>query len=69
MDRVIARELEIYGSHGMPAHAYPELLALVSAGRLRPDLLITREIGLDDAAQALQDVGTTPGITVISTFS
>jgi alcohol dehydrogenase len=69
MDRVVAGELELYGSHGMPAHAYPELLALVSTGRLRPDRLITREIGLDEAAEALETVGTTPGITVITTFS
>ena len=43
MDLVIARELEILGSHGMAAHDYPEMLALVAAGRLaratwsRPD--------------------------------
>jgi alcohol dehydrogenase len=69
MDRVVAAELELYGSHGMPAHAYPELLALVAAGRLRPDRLITREIDLDEAAEAVRTVGATPGITVITTFS
>jgi alcohol dehydrogenase len=69
MHRVIAQELELYGSHGMPAHAYPELLALVTSGRLRPDLLVGREIGLGDAAEALRTVGSTPGITVITQFS
>jgi alcohol dehydrogenase len=69
MDRVIARELEIYGSHGLAAHSYPELLALVAAGRLQPGRLVTMEIGLEDAAEALRTVGTTPGITVITTFS
>lgn len=68
MGRVVALELELYGSHGMAAHAYPELLALVASGRLRPDLLVTREIGLDEAAAALRDVGSTPGITVITSF-
>ena len=68
MARVVAQELELYGSHGMAAHAYPELLALVADGRLRPDLLVTREIGLDDAAGALRDVGSTPGMTVITSF-
>jgi alcohol dehydrogenase len=68
MDRVIALELEIYGSHGMAAHAYPELLDLVTSGRLRPDLLIRREISLDEAAEALQTVGKLPGITVITSF-
>ena len=69
MQQVIARELEIYGSHGMPAHAYPQLLDLVASGRLRPDLLVTREIDLGDAAEALRTVGSTPGITVITRFS
>ncbi|MCW2554390.1 MAG: Alcohol dehydrogenase GroES domain protein [Mycobacterium sp.] len=68
MDRVVALELEIYGSHGMAAHAYPELLALVTSGRLRPDLLVTREIALDDAAEALRTVGVAAGITVITSF-
>jgi D-arabinose 1-dehydrogenase-like Zn-dependent alcohol dehydrogenase len=68
MQQVIAKELEVIGSHGMPARAYPELLALVAAGRLRPDLLVAREIGLDDAAEALRTVGATPGITVITSF-
>ncbi len=66
MQRVIAKELELYGSHGMAAHAYPELLALVAGGRLHPERLVTREIGLADAAVALADVGTIPGITVIT---
>jgi alcohol dehydrogenase len=69
MDCVIARELELYGSHGLAAHSYPELLALVAAGRLQPERLVTREIGLNDAAEALRTVGATPGITVITTFS
>jgi D-arabinose 1-dehydrogenase-like Zn-dependent alcohol dehydrogenase len=68
MDRVVAYELEIYGSHGMPAYAYPELLAMVADGRLRPDLLVTREIALDQAADALRSVGQMPGITVITSF-
>lgn len=66
MDRVVAGELAVLGSHGLAAHAYPALLGLVTAGRLRPDLLVTREIGLADAAQALADVGRTPGITVVT---
>ena len=68
MERVISLELELLGSHGMAAHAYPELLALVAAGRLRPDLLVTRVVGLDDAAKALEQVGRTPGVTVLTSF-
>lgn len=69
MDRVIGSELSLLGSHGMAAASYPEMLAMVASGQLRPDLLVTREIGLDDAADALRDVGRVPGVTVVTSFS
>ena len=53
MELVIAYELELRGSHGMAAHAYPELLRLVTAGVLRPAELITRTIGLAEVPEAL----------------
>ena len=66
MDRVVALELEVLGSHGMAAHAYPEMLALVTAGRLRPQDLVTRELSLDAAGNALRAVGQSPGIAVVT---
>jgi D-arabinose 1-dehydrogenase-like Zn-dependent alcohol dehydrogenase len=68
MERVIALELAVLGSHGMAAHAYPELLGLIAAGRLRPQALVTRELSLDDAGAALAEVGRRPGIAVVSSF-
>jgi alcohol dehydrogenase len=68
MDRLISRELQILGSHGMPAHAYPELLGLIAAGRLDPRPLITRRLTLDDAGAALAEVGRQPGIAVVTSF-
>ncbi|MDQ1620625.1 MAG: hypothetical protein QOE19_3194 [Actinomycetota bacterium] len=67
MARVIAFELEIVGSHGMAAHAYPAMLDQVVAGLLRPDLLVTRRISLDDAGAALaaMDTANPAGATVI----
>jgi len=68
MSRVIFHELEILGSHGMAAHRYPEMLALVESGRLRPDLLVTRHVGLDEAGPALMamdSVSRGPGVTVV----
>ena len=68
MSAVISRELEIVGSHGMPAHAYGEMLAQVQAGRLRPDLLVAGQIGLAEAAAALAAMGQQgghAGITVV----
>ncbi|MGV9565362.1 zinc-dependent alcohol dehydrogenase family protein [Streptomyces sp. NPDC003480] len=65
--RAIALELELLGSHGMAAHAYPPLLELVGSGALRPDLLVTSAIGLEAAPAALAAMGTAPGsgVTVI----
>jgi D-arabinose 1-dehydrogenase-like Zn-dependent alcohol dehydrogenase len=68
MDQVVALELEIYGSHGMAAAAYPQMLGLIGAGRLQPQLLVTAELSLDDAADALVNVGSKPGIAVITSF-
>jgi alcohol dehydrogenase len=67
MDLVIARELELLGTHGMAAHAYPEMLALVQAGRLRPGQLVSSRIGMEEAPRALTAMtNTSPvGITVI----
>jgi threonine dehydrogenase-like Zn-dependent dehydrogenase len=52
----------------MAAHAYPELLGLITAGRLDPRRLVTRELALDDAATALAEIGTQPGIAVVTSF-
>lgn len=71
MSRVIALELELLGSHGMPAHAYPPMLELVRAGALRPDLLVTSTIPLDAAPAALTAMATAPGsgVTVIEPWT
>ncbi len=68
MAQVIAKELEIYGSHGMAARDYPPLLDLVASGALRPDLLVGEVIGLADAGIALAAMSAPmagQGVTVI----
>jgi len=68
MDQVISRELEIYGSHGMPAIDYPAMLDLIVRGALHPERLIGRTITLDEAPEALAAMGRpadVPGLTVI----
>ncbi len=68
MDRVVAYELEVYGSHGMAAADYPAMLELVADGRLRPDMLVGEVIELDEAAEALMAMGRPPsgaGVTVV----
>jgi alcohol dehydrogenase len=68
MELVVAGELAVLGSHGMAAADYPAMLSLIDAGRLHPELLVTRELGLDDAGAALAAVGREPGIAVVTSF-
>lgn len=67
MGRAIAWELDLLGSHGMAAADYPAMLALVELGALRPQDLIERVIGLDEAAALLPgfDTASPAGLTVI----
>jgi D-arabinose 1-dehydrogenase-like Zn-dependent alcohol dehydrogenase len=68
MDLVIARELEIYGSHGMAARDYPPMMAMITNGRLPLGALIGRVIGLGDVGQALaamDGAATAAGMTVV----
>jgi len=70
LHRVIANELELYGSHGMQAYRYAEMLAMVTAGKLSPEKLIGRRVSLDQSIAALtsmHDFGST-GVTVITEF-
>lgn len=68
LDRVLADELTVVGSHGLAAHAYPELLRLVGTGVLEPGRLVFSTIALADAPDALVAMGAPPdvgGMTVI----
>jgi alcohol dehydrogenase len=68
MGRAIAEELEILGSHGMPAHDYPEMLELVASGLLDVRRLVGSVISLDTAPAAMgamSEPATTSGMTVI----
>ena len=70
MDRVIAHELEIVGSHGMQAHKFDEVFQMISAGRLQPQKLVGRKISLEESLQALVDMNTFghTGVSVIDRF-
>lgn len=70
MDRIVAHELEILGSHGIQAFRYAALMDMLEAGRLTPEKLIRREIGLDDAPEVLvgMDRFEGIGISVITRF-
>ena len=67
MNLVIAKELEILGSHGMQAHQYPGMLEMILSGTLQPQRLIGETVALDEAVDALPamtDFALT-GVTVI----
>lgn len=67
MHVVIAKELQVLGSHGMAAAAYPEMLADIAAGVIDPGQFITHRIPLDTVPDALAQMstGTEPGVTII----
>ena len=68
MARVIAHELELLGSHGMQAHRYTDMLAMVQSGKLDPAQLVGDRISLGQAAEALMgmDRFSAVGATVIT---
>ncbi|WP_415856343.1 zinc-binding dehydrogenase [Sinomonas sp. G460-2] len=67
MSRVIAWELDVFGSHGMAAADYPDMLALIETGVFEPQGLIERVIGLEEAAGLLPrfDGASVAGMTMI----
>lgn len=66
-----ALEIELYGSHGMQAHRYPEMLAMVADGTLEPDRLVTSHLTLTEGVEHLMRMndfqGT--GFAVVNDFS
>jgi len=70
MNRVLADELEIIGSHGMQAHKYPEILKMIIEGKLHPEKLIEKTITLEEATIALPNMNKFKhkGVLVINSF-
>ncbi|MFW5774521.1 MAG: zinc-dependent alcohol dehydrogenase family protein [Tangfeifania sp.] len=70
MDKVVANELEIIGSHGMQAFRYAEMFDMIRAGKLKPQQLTGKTISIEEAPQALMsmDKFENIGVTVINRF-
>jgi len=68
MARVLAWELDLLGSHGMAAADYPGMMDLIERDLVRPQLLVERTIGLEEAAELLPnfDRATVAGMTMIN---
>jgi alcohol dehydrogenase len=70
MSDLHGKEIELFGSHGMAAWRYPEMLAMVARGRLDPGLLVTETLDLTRAVRHLTSMDSFPGtgFTVITDY-
>lgn len=70
VDVVIARELELVGSHGMDSRDFPPLLEAVAGGLIHLEKLVTKTVSLDEALEELPALGhfQHAGIIVINRF-
>jgi alcohol dehydrogenase len=70
MDRVLAEELEIVGSHGMQAYRYPEVISMIEQKKLLPEKLVGALINLEQSLDALvvMNQADSVGVTVINQF-
>jgi alcohol dehydrogenase len=70
MHRVIAWELELYGSHGLAAKDYSGLLELICSGRMDATRLVGRTISLAEASEVLMTMNNSAplGVTVVDRF-
>ena len=70
MDRVVAHELEIIGSHGMQAFRYEAVFEMIKSGKVQPNKMLGRTISLEEAPEALinMDKFEHLGVTVINKF-
>ena len=70
MDKVLANELEIVGSHGMQAYKYPEMFEMMKQGKLHPEKLIEKTITLEESTKALPKMNQfqNKGVWVIDQF-
>ena len=71
MDAIYSGQLALFGTRGMPAWRYPNLLGLIEAGQVDLTPLIARRVPLSAAAAELAafDGPTPPGVAVITDFS
>jgi alcohol dehydrogenase len=70
LETAIAWELDIVGSRGMPAAAYPAMLRMVTSGLVQPVRLVSERVSLERACEILPSMGAyaTQGVVVIDRF-
>lgn len=71
MDKLIAHELQILGSHGMQAAKYPEMFQFIEEAGIDLSKMIGRKISLDQVPELLPNLNKSDqvGITIINNFT
>jgi len=66
MAKVIARELRIFGVHGMAVRHYPRMLSAIAGGSVRPGELVAKTISLDEISDEVASMSSfaQEGVTV-----
>ncbi|MBE2316729.1 alcohol dehydrogenase catalytic domain-containing protein [Solirubrobacter sp. CPCC 204708] len=67
MGRVISRELQVLGVHGMAVRHYDGMLRAVASGAVQPGELVAKTIGLDGVGEEVASMGrfAQDGVTVM----
>jgi alcohol dehydrogenase len=67
---LIAKEIEIIGSHGMPIADYSTIFDLITSKKIDPSLLIDRTVKLEDVHQEMLKMDTygNSGMVIIDQF-
>lgn len=68
IDLVVVKELSIIGSANMPASRFPDMMRMVESDMLKPQQMITKTVGIEEAGEILMSMGEfkTTGISVIN---
>jgi alcohol dehydrogenase len=71
LERIVAHELELYGSHGIQAHRYESMLRFIQERNIPIKELITHQVGLEEAVDLLINLPQSElgGVTIIRPWS
>lgn len=68
IDAIVLQELTVVGAANMPIGRFPDMMRLIEHEKLRPEKLITRRVGLEQAGDAVMGMGkfSGTGVTVLN---
>lgn len=71
IDAMVLQELSFVGAANMPISRFPDMMRMVQNGVLDPASAITQTVGLEQAREVLQSMGSfaTPGISVLNDWA